>query len=243
MPANSKAKKPKSPDRVPTGNADRLAVEHAALLQGGVSRLAGVDEAGRGPLAGPVVAAAALFPAEHLRHPPTALLELNDSKALSPARRKTLFECLHRTPGLHLAVAVIDPPEIDRLNILRATHLAMARALSALPELPDLALIDGLPVPGLPCPAQNEIKGDARCLTIAAASILAKVTRDHIMIDLDQQYPQYGFARHKGYGTRAHLEALDKYGPCPAHRQSFAPVRQLQIDGLRMTNPFRATQA
>jgi ribonuclease HII len=105
----------------------------------------------------------------------------------------------------------------------------MARALNALPSLPDLALIDGLPVPGLPCPAQNEIKGDARCLTIAAASILAKVTRDRIMTELDQAYPQYGFARHKGYGTRAHLEALDRHGPCPAHRRSFAPVRQLRL--------------
>ncbi len=229
MPASSKAKKPKSPEPVPPGTASRLAVEHAALLQSGVSRLAGVDEAGRGPLAGPVVAAAALFPADLLHHPPPALLELNDSKALSPAKREALFELLGTTPGLQSAVSVVEPLEIDRLNILRATHLAMARALAALPDLPDLALIDGLPVPGLPCPSQNEIKGDARCLTIAAASILAKVTRDRIMVALDRKYPQYGFARHKGYGTRAHLEALNEHGPCPAHRQSFAPVRQLRL--------------
>jgi ribonuclease HII len=206
-----------------------LAVEHAALLRSGVSRIAGVDEAGRGPLAGPVVAAAVLFPADILHTPPPALLDLNDSKALTAARRDALFDLIHNTPGLHHAVAVIEPEEIDRLNILRATHLAMARALEALTERPDLALIDGLPVPGLPCPSQNEVKGDARCLTIAAASILAKVTRDRIMIDLDQQYPQYGFARHKGYGTRAHLDALNEHGPCPAHRQSFAPVRQLRL--------------
>lgn len=229
MPASSKAKKPKSPERSPAGTARRLAVEHAALLQSGVSRIAGVDEAGRGPLAGPVVAAAVLFPAELLRDPPPALLDLNDSKALTAARRDTLFDLLHNTPGLRHAAAIVEPEEIDRLNILRATHLAMARALSALPELPDLALIDGLPVPGLPCPSQNEIKGDARCLTIAAASILAKVTRDRIMIDLDRQYPHYGFAKHKGYGTRAHLDALNTHGPCPAHRQSFAPVRQLRL--------------
>lgn len=229
MPANSKAKKPKSPDLVPPGTADRLAVEHAALLRSGVSRIAGVDEAGRGPLAGPVVAAAVLFPAHLLHHPPAGLLDLNDSKKLTAAKRGQLFDLLNASPELLSAVAVIEPEEIDRLNILRATHLAMARALNALPSLPDLALIDGLPVPGLPCPAQNEIKGDARCLTIAAASILAKVTRDRIMTELDQAYPQYGFARHKGYGTRAHLEALDRHGPCPAHRRSFAPVRQLRL--------------
>jgi len=164
-----------------------------------------------------------------LHRPLTGLLDLNDSKKLTAAKRGQLFELLNNTPEILSAVAVIEPEEIDRLNILRATHLAMARALNALPALPDLALIDGLPVPGLPCPAQNEIKGDARCLTIAAASILAKVTRDRIMTELDQVYPHYGFARHKGYGTRAHLEALAQHGPCPAHRRSFAPVRQLRL--------------
>lgn len=241
MPASSKAKKPKSPDRAsspPSGDNDTrvakrlatrlLAVEHAAL-QSGVSRIAGVDEAGRGPLAGPVVAAAVLFPAHLLLTPPAELLELNDSKKLTAKKRDLLFDLLTQHPELLFSVAVVEAADIDRINILRATHLAMAQALSGLPELPDLALIDGLPVPNLPCPSQNEVKGDARCLTIAAASILAKVTRDRIMQALDREYPQYGFARHKGYGTRLHLEALAQYGPCPAHRQSFAPVRQLRL--------------
>lgn len=228
MPASSKAKKPKSPDRDSPPGSGLLAPEHAAL-RSGVSRLAGVDEAGRGPLAGPVVAAAVVFPPQFLREPPESLRGLNDSKQLSAARREELFEALLLLEDVEIGVSIVEAEEIDRLNILRATHAAMARALSALPSLPELALVDGLPVPGLPCPSENLIKGDARCFSIAAASIVAKVTRDRILLELDAQYPHYGFARHKGYGTRAHLAALDQHGPCPAHRRSFAPVRQLRL--------------
>ena len=202
-----------------------LQVERAAL-RSGVSRLAGLDEAGRGPLAGPVVAAAIVFPAKMLRALPASLRDLNDSKQLSAKKREHLYELLCTQKDLPFAVGILEADEIDRLNILRATHQAMACALSQLTPLPDLVLVDGLAVPGLPCPSQNEIKGDGRCLTIAAASILAKVTRDRIMCDLDRQYPQYGFARHKGYGTLAHRQALATHGPCPAHRRSFAPVRE-----------------
>ncbi len=191
--------------------------------------MAGVDEAGRGPLAGPVVAAAVVFPPPFLHDPPISLRGLNDSKQLSPAKREEFFAALQSLPGIEIGVSVLEPAEIDRLNILRATHAAMARALSALPALPELALVDGLPVPGLPCPSENLIQGDARSFSIAAASIVAKVTRDQLMRELDEQYPLYGFARHKGYGTREHLAAIDQYGPCPAHRLSFAPVRQLRL--------------
>ncbi len=225
MPASSKAKKRKSPELFPEQPLDLLAVEHAAL-RSGVSRIAGVDEAGRGPLAGPVVAAAVLFPAELLLKLPPALAELNDSKQLSPRKREFLFSALRDLPQLRIGIAVLQADEIDRLNILRATHRAMALALADLNPPPDLALVDGLPVPNLPCPNRNIVKGDARCLTIAAASIIAKVTRDRLMRELDLQYPAYGFARHKGYGTRLHLEALQQHGPCPAHRRSFAPVRK-----------------
>jgi ribonuclease HII len=129
-------------------------------------------------------------------------------------------------------VGVADVAEIDSLNILRATHLAMARALDAISPLPDFALVDGLPVLGLPCPSLSIIQGDGRSLSIAAASIIAKVTRDRLMLVLDQQYPQYGFSRHKGYGTRAHMQALLENGPCPAHRRSFRPVQEaLRLHG------------
>jgi len=228
MPASSKAKKPKSPDRDSNPGSGLLEHEHAAL-RSGVSRLAGVDEAGRGPLAGPVVAAAVVFPAHLLREPPATLRGLNDSKQLSAARREQLFEALRGLDEVEIGVSVVEAGEIDRLNILRATHAAMARALSDLPSLPERALVDGLAVPGLPCPSENLIKGDSRSFSIAAASIVAKVTRDHLMLELDAKYPQYGFARHKGYGTREHLAALDQHGPCPAHRHSFAPVRQLRL--------------
>ena len=191
--------------------------------------LAGVDEAGRGCLAGPVVAAAAQFAeadAEALLRGPLA--GANDSKQLSPARRDALYEALTQEPRVRWAVGQASVAEIDALNILRATHLAMRRALEGLPALPGHALVDGLPVRGLPIPHTALVKGDARCLLIACASILAKVTRDRLCAGLDARFPGYGFARHKGYGTRAHLEALRRLGPCPAHRRTFAPVLAVQ---------------
>lgn len=191
--------------------------------------LAGVDEAGRGCLAGPVVAAAVHFAeadAEALLRGPLA--GANDSKQLSPARREALFEAIVREPRVRWAVGQASVVEIDALNILRATHLAMRRALEGLSARPDHALVDGLPVKGLPIPHTALVKGDARSLLIACASILAKVSRDRLCAALDARYPGYGFVGHKGYGTRAHLEALRRLGPCPAHRRTFAPVLAVQ---------------
>jgi ribonuclease HII len=181
--------------------------------------VAGVDEAGRGPLAGPVVVAAVILPPD-LPVPPVA-----DSKALSAAARGELRQALLALPGLRHAVVEVDAAEIDRLNILRATHEGMRRALAELLPDVDFALVDGLRVPNLPVPAEFLVKGDARCAAIAAASILAKERRDDLMRAAARQYPEYGFERHKGYGTAAHLAALRAHGPCPLHRRSFAPVR------------------
>jgi len=192
----------------------------------GVVRLAGVDEAGRGPLAGPVVAAAVVFDRTFLEAEQHRLLrDVDDSKKLTESQRDAAYAFLTEYCPLAMGVGVADVAEIDSLNILRATHLAMARALNTLPVLPELALVDGLPVPGLPCPSQSIVDGDARSLIIAAASIIAKVTRDRLLRELDREYPGYGFAQHKGYGTRAHMQALLRHGPCPAYRRSFRPVR------------------
>lgn len=202
-------------------------LEHEqAAWAAGARRVAGVDEAGRGPLAGPVVAAAVYADADFLQKEQGGLLKrLTDSKKITAQRRDLFFDLLLKSPHVEARVACVDVAEIDAVNILRATHNAMARALAHLQPLPDLALIDGLPVPGLPCPSRAIVQGDAQSLLIAAASVIAKVTRDRLMVELDAQYPMYGFARHKGYGTRAHVEALRKWGACPAHRRSFAPVR------------------
>ena len=194
-----------------------------ALRARGFFLIAGVDEAGRGPLAGPVVAAAVILPDGF------TLEGLTDSKKISAARREKFYTALTTTAEILWAVASADVEEIDRLNILRATHLAMARALGGLPQKPDHALVDGLPVHGLPVPQTALVGGDTLSLSIAAASIIAKVTRDRLMVGLDEHYPQYGFARHKGYGVRDHLEALRQHGPCPVHRRTFQPVAQTQL--------------
>ena len=187
---------------------------------GGVQRIAGVDEAGRGPLAGPLVVAAVILP------PDCRLRGLNDSKQLSAETRERLYAEIHSL-ALALAIEVISVERIDELNILRATHFGMRAALRALAPAPELALIDGLPLPDSPIPQQHLIKGDSRSASIAAASILAKVTRDRAMLELDRQYPQYGFARHKGYPTTEHLQALQRHGVSPVHRRTYAPVRAL----------------
>lgn len=186
----------------------------------GWTRVAGVDEAGRGPLAGPVVAAAVVLPSG------VELEGLRDSKCIPEPVRERLYSQLLEV-ALAWSVSVVSAAEIDQVNILRATHLAMARALAQLSPGVDGALVDGLPVNGLPCPHHALIQGDARCISIAAASVLAKVTRDRLMQDLDLEYPGYGFARHKGYGTRDHLRALRELGPSPIHRRSFRPVAEL----------------
>jgi len=194
--------------------------------------IAGIDEAGRGPLAGPVVAAAVgVRPelGEELLAGPWR--KLTDSKRLSDAVRRAFFLSITGHAGVLFGIGMCSADEIDQHNILRATHLAMARAVAELPQAPSQLLVDGLPVKGLPLPHEAIVGGDGKSLLIAAASILAKVTRDDLMLELDRQYPAYGFARHKGYGTREHLEALRQHGPCPAHRRSFAPVRQLPLPG------------
>ncbi|WP_432634745.1 ribonuclease HII [Albidovulum sp.] len=196
-----------------------LSFEVAALARGH-ARVAGVDEAGRGPLCGPVVAAA-------VRLDPARIPEgLNDSKALSASRREALFAALCAVADLAWAEASVA--EIDEHNILRASHLAMERALAGLPGGADYALIDGNMIPrGLALPAEAVVKGDARSLSIAAASIVAKVARDRIMVDLAQQHPGYGWERNAGYPTRDHLAALRDLGPTPHHRRSFRPVHNI----------------
>ena len=194
-----------------------------ALRARGIFLVAGVDEAGRGPLAGPVVAAAVILPDD------CAIEGLNDSKKLTTKKREHFHTILTLRADIHWGIGQADVAEIDRLNILRATHLAMARAVEALPRKPDHALVDGLPVRGLPVPHTALVAGDTLSLSIAAASIMAKVTRDRLMTALDAEYPQYGFARHKGYGVREHLQALRNHGPCPVHRRSFQPVAQTQF--------------
>jgi ribonuclease HII len=190
----------------------------------GLHIIIGVDEAGRGPLAGPVVAGAAVLPPDFVH------AKLTDSKKLSAAAREKIYLELKADPRLKLATAIATVEEIDQLNILRATHLAMERAVRALGIAPDMVLIDGLPVKGFPFPQQALVGGDALSLSIAAASILAKVERDHLMTAYDTEFPGYGFAQHKGYGTKSHLLALQKLGPCAIHRHSFAPVAQRMLD-------------
>jgi ribonuclease HII len=194
-----------------------------ALHARGLARVAGIDEAGRGPIAGPVAAAAVILP------PDFDGAGLDDSKKLNPARREQLYERITGTDGVVWAVAFAEVGEIDRLNILRATHLAMARAALSLDPRPDHCLIDGLPLPEFPIPHDAIVKGDSTSLSIAAASIVAKVSRDRILREIDREFPQYGFARHQGYGTKEHLEALRLHGPCPHHRRSFGPVAQTSL--------------
>lgn len=209
-----------------SSNIDRFEFERA-LLGRGLSRVAGVDEAGRGPLAGPVVAAAVVFPSEWIeRGLPPDLAGLNDSKQLTARQREAFFMALHRQPGIRFSIATVEIEVIDRINILQATHRAMNDALAGV--APEHALVDGLPVSSLRWPQTALIKGDARSYSIAGASVLAKVTRDRVMMEFDQKFPAYGFAQHKGYGTERHLAALAQFGPCPIHRRSFAPVRCAQ---------------
>ncbi len=190
--------------------------------------LAGVDEVGRGPLAGPVYAAAVCMHADLAERLYRAeLRDLTDSKKLTPARREAFHALLASVPGVSIAIGVATAAEIDEINILEATHRAMRRAVTALgPERPVHVLVDGLPVRGLPCPATAIVGGDGRSLLIAAASVVAKVLRDRYMVELHAHHPEYAFASNKGYGTHVHIEALLRYGPCPYHRRSFRPVRE-----------------
>jgi ribonuclease HII len=183
--------------------------------------VAGVDEVGRGPLAGPVYAAAVIL------DPARLPAGLNDSKKMSETRRDKAFDAI-MTSALAVGIGVASVEEIDRINILAATMLAMRRAVDRLSVAPVHALIDGNKVPALPCPADAIVKGDSKVLSIAAASIIAKVTRDRVMSELDLAFPGYGWARNKGYGTADHMEALARLGPSVHHRTSFAPIAQLR---------------
>jgi ribonuclease HII len=204
---------------------DRFEFERA-LWNCGTTRIAGVDEAGRGPLAGPVVAAAAILPAKWAKSGlPRELEGLNDSKQLTLTQRERFFAFLTGCGEVEFAVAQIDSVQIDEINILHATHQAMNTALAELNPQPQHALVDGRPIRTMRVPQTAIIKGDARSYSIAAASVLAKVTRDRLMLEFDRQWPVYGFAEHKGYGTTRHLAAIATHGPCPIHRKSFAPIR------------------
>jgi len=183
----------------------------------GVTRLAGIDEAGRGPLAGPVVAAAVII------GPERRIKGLADSKLLTAEQRDALFERITER-AVAIGVGIVDHETIDRINILQATRRAMIEALAALSVAPDFVITDFVALRDLTCPQRNLIDGDARCASVAAASIIAKVTRDRLMLEADRTFPEYGFARHKGYATPEHLAALDRLGPCPLHRRTFSGV-------------------
>lgn len=191
-------------------------------INASLTPVAGVDEAGRGPWAGPVVAGAVILDPDNI---PAGL---NDSKKLNPARREELFDKIIATS--QVGIGIIEAGEIDQINILQATMKAMADAIDNLKTLPAVALIDGNRSPKLVCNSETIKKGDARSLSIAAGSIIAKVTRDRMMFELDKKYPGYEFSRHKGYGTAIHAKALEKLGPCPEHRKTFAPIRALLDD-------------
>ncbi|MBY0529372.1 MAG: ribonuclease HII [Rhabdochlamydiaceae bacterium] len=197
----------------------KLCLIEAQVRSQGFRAIAGVDEAGRGPLAGPVVAAACILP-------DGLFLEgIDDSKKLSAKERFVLFEKIKCHPAVHYSIGIVDALIIDQVNILQATFQAMLLAISALQLKPDFLLVDGNKLPSTELPAQAIVKGDSRCQSIAAASILAKETRDSLMLTYHEKWPEYNFSKHKGYGTKEHLLAIEKYGPCPIHRMSFEPLK------------------
>jgi len=207
-------------------SSDLLAFERELWRQGLV-RVAGVDEAGRGPLAGPVSAAAVILPSAWATTGlPAELAGLNDSKQLTEAQREAFYEFIIACPEIRRAVVLVTAPRIDAINILQATYEAMNTALARLSPAPQHALVDGRPVKTMRVPQTALVKGDARSYSIAAASVVAKVTRDRLMLEYHRQWPEYGFAEHKGYGTAQHLAAIVRHGPCPIHRRSFAPLKQ-----------------
>ncbi len=203
------------------------------LLQQGTTLIAGVDEAGRGPLAGPVFAAAVIFPQEWIAdHLPKPLRKINDSKQLTHEAREMFFTELTSRPEVRYGIAQVDVALIDQINILQASHRAMNLALAQLNPAPQHVLVDGLRVNSMQFPHTPIVSGDALSYSIAAASILAKVSRDRLMVQFDAQYPGYGFAAHKGYATPDHYAAIKERGACPIHRQSFAPFRPVQVEML-----------
>jgi ribonuclease HII len=196
-------------------------IEEEKLTVQGYRLIAGVDEVGRGPLAGPVVAAAVILPLEKR---PSWLSKVRDSKQLTASQRESIFGRVLES-GMPFGVGSVSHEVIDKRGIAPATRMAMRRAIEQLPTRPDYLLIDYVRLPTVRIPQKSVVDGDSLCLSIAAASIVAKVTRDRMMVELDGQYPGYGLAQHKGYGTPEHLEALQRLGPCPIHRKTFEPVR------------------
>jgi len=214
------------------GRGHRLGARRRVLLRierehwrAGLTLLCGVDEVGVGPLAGPLVAAAVILP------PEIGIRGIDDSKRLSASRRGALAGEI-RARATAVGVGVVEVEDVDRLNPYWAALEAMRRAVHALPVAPQRLLVDARTIPAVEVPQESIVRGDARSYSIAAASIVAKETRDALMRELDRRFPQYGFASHMGYGTRAHLEALARYGPCAAHRRSFSPVRQARLPGF-----------
>ncbi|MBQ9644007.1 MAG: ribonuclease HII [Lachnospiraceae bacterium] len=204
-------------ERLRTGQMRSFERELALQVLGrdsGTVLIGGIDEAGRGPLAGPVSAAVVLLPDDR------EFPYVNDSKKLSPKKRDELYDYI-RENAAAFSVALVDAQRIDEINILQATYEAMRKAVADLEIQPEVLVNDAVKIPGIELPQIPVVKGDAKCLSIAAASILAKVTRDRLMEEYDRLYPEYGFASHKGYGTAQHIAAIRKYGPCPIHRQSF----------------------
>ena len=193
-----------------------------------VDLIVGIDEAGRGPLAGPVVASAVIFPRAYINK------DINDSKQLSKKKREELFEIIKKD-ALAIGVGIVDAETIDKINIYEATKVAMKEAVKNLNHKFDLILTDAMPLKNMGVPVIDIIKGDAKALPIAAASIIAKVTRDHILNDLAKKYPEYGFEKHKGYGTKLHMDALKKYGPIKGvHRYSYKPVEEASIEQVHL---------
>lgn len=215
-----------SPARQSKDLKSLLLERESELWNCGYNAIAGVDEAGRGPLAGPVVACACILPKGMV------FRGVKDSKQLSGIERKRLADLLTSHPDVHWAIGLVSAEKIDQINILRATLLAMQQALRALPSRPDFILVDGKDCPPSDLPQQAVVHGDALSQSIAAASIIAKVRRDEIMEEYHLRWPDYGFNQHKGYGTEAHLQAVQIYGLCPIHRKSFAPFKTVKEDPL-----------
>jgi ribonuclease HII len=196
-----------------------MSLHEQRLYKLGYRHIAGIDEAGRGPLAGPVVAAACILPCDFL------LSHLNDSKQLSSKQRDELFAEITSDPRIVYGIGIVSVDRIEEINILRATFEAMQESVEKLSRRPEYLLIDGNQLPSFGYPKEGIVRGDAVSISIAAASIIAKVTRDRIMIEEAARWPQYGFAQHKGYGTAQHLEAIRQLGPCPLHRKTFEPIK------------------
>lgn len=217
MPVNTPGKKRKTRSERPRPNNN----EEIALLGQGYSLVAGLDEAGRGPVAGPVVAGVVILPRSLTGR---WVQDIRDSKVMTRTQREDVFAHLDKE-ALGFQSGAASALEIDELGIVPATRLAMTRALNSLALMPQFLLLDAFPLPGIDIPQSAIIKGDATCLSIAAASVVAKVTRDRMMAEMDVQFPGYGFAKHKGYGTSEHMRSLEELGPCPIHRYSFAPIK------------------